>query len=216
MPRPAARPAPLARAALAIAAPLLAALASPAPAQAQTQAQALANREDSSRLAVAVLGRVCLLGMGDPGATAAIAQPGNEFGFTEVPPEVAQSFLAGRRGVVRVLRRPYAGTIVLVVGEDGICSVWAQWADGDALRRYLAAMVEAGGMKGGGKLVPLGFHDRDGDRVWNWYLLPEDWYAHQLARRFADDGSRPVLVTLTMSPQGNRPMEAVLSAGRGR
>lgn len=175
----------------------------------------IAARDEPTRVAVAVLGRVCLLGLGDPGATAQIVQPGGQFGFEAVPEEVADSFLGKRRGVVRVLRRPLTGTVVVVIGYDGVCSVWAQWGDGAIAGRHLAAMVERGGLKGAGQLVPLGPHDREADRVWNWYLLPAGWYAQDLARRGSADGTAQVLISIAGSPPGARPMELVMSATRG-
>jgi hypothetical protein len=192
---------------LAILGSLLAAL----PAWAQN-----APRDEASRLAVAVLGRVCLLGVGDPFATQQIVRPGGEFGFTEVPSEVATSLLQGRRGVVRALRHPAGNTLMVVVGDDGICSVWSQLGDTEAVRRYLSSMVEAGGMKGGGQLLPMGATAASGAVVSEWYLLPAGWYARDLGRRAGDDGSRPVLVTAAIWPSGGRPFEALLSTARGK
>ncbi|MBI2235664.1 MAG: hypothetical protein HYU60_01690 [Magnetospirillum sp.] len=181
------------------------------PARAQTSA-----RDEASRLAVAVLGRVCLLGLGDPFATQQVVRPGGEFGFTEVPHDIAGSLLQGRRGVVRALRRPAGNTLMVVVGDDGICSVWSQLGEAEAVRRYISAMVEAGGMKGGGQLLPMGAKAVGGAMVSEWYLLPAGWYARDLGRRAGDDGSRPVLVTAALWPSGGRPFEALLSAAPGK
>jgi hypothetical protein len=175
-----------------------------------------APRDEAARLAVAVLGRVCLLGLGDSHVIQQIAKPSGEFGFADVPPEVAQSFLHGRKGVVRVLRRPAGNALMLVVGDDGICSVWSQWADGDAVRRYMSAMVAQGGMKGGGSLLPLGIKDVGGATVTEWYLMPAGWYARDLGRRMGDDGTRQVLITAAQWPPGSRPFEALLSAVRSK
>jgi hypothetical protein len=174
------------------------------------------TRDESSRLAVAVLGQVCLIGLGDPGAPMTIAAPGGEFGFIEAPADVASSFLDGREGVVRVLRRPKLGAVVLVAGKDGICSVFSELADADALRRHLFTMVERGGLKGGGQLLSLSNHDADGQRVSEYFLLPKDWYASQLGKRFVDDGKKQILLTTSVSLPGSRPMEAVLSVARAK
>ncbi|TAN73901.1 MAG: hypothetical protein EPN20_03035, partial [Magnetospirillum sp.] len=99
-------------------------------------------RDETSRLAVAVLGRICLMNLGDINAVITAAAPAGEFGFIEAPADVAGTFLQGRTGYVRVLRRPGLGAITLVVGHDGICSVWSEFADTSALQRHLLAMIE--------------------------------------------------------------------------
>ncbi|MGE5505833.1 MAG: NMCC_0638 family (lipo)protein [Actinomycetota bacterium] len=184
------------------------------PAAAQTAQPG--TRDEPSRLAVAVFGRICLLGLGDVGAIDSMLAPGNEFGFVEVPQDIAETLLRGRRGTVRALRRPGLGTVMVVAGADGICSVWSQWAEADAVRRHMAAMVERGGLQGGGTLVPAGVKDNAGSRTFEWKLMPEGWYAHDLGRRTGDDGRRPVLVTAALWPPGERPFEGLLSAARGR
>ncbi len=188
-------------------------IAWPSPVAAQNGAD-YAMRDESSRLAVAVLGRVCLMNMGDLGATLAASAPGGEFGFVDAPADVATAFLQGRQGFVRVLRRAGLGAITVVAGRDGICSVWSEFADVNALHRHLLAMVEKGGLKGGAQLLALDARDGDGTRVNDYYLVPQDWYARQLGQRFGDDGSVPLALVTTISAPGRRPLEAVLSVSR--
>lgn len=171
-------------------------------------------RDESSRLAVAVLGRICLMNLGDTNAVITAAAPGGEFGFIEPPSDVAETFLQGRSGYVRVLRRPGMGAVTVVVGQDGICSVWSEFADVTALQRHLLAMVERGGLKGGGQLLALDSRDRDGVRINDYYLMPSGWFAQQLGKRFNDDGTQPLALVTTISPPGRHPMEAVLSVSR--
>jgi hypothetical protein len=192
---------------------LLALAALPANAGTVPQSPQIA-RDETARLAVAVLGRVCLMALGDLNAARQISAPDGEFGFVEPPADVAASFLGERQGFVRVLRRPGIGAVVLVAGQDGICSVWSEWADGEAVQRHLTAMVDKGGFRGAGQLVALGSIPGKGEVVSEFYFLPADWYARALGKRFGDDGARPVLLTTSVSPAGTRPMEAVLSVAR--
>jgi len=185
----------------------------PTPAVAQIMDQTLA-RDETSRLAVAVLGRICLLNLGDIGGIIGAAAPGGEFGFTEAPEDVTTSMLQGKEGYVRVLRRPGLGAVILVASRDGICSVWSELAEPSALTRHLQAMFEKGGLKGGGQLLPLDARDSAGTRVTDYYVMPKDWYAQQLAKRFGTDGTQPLPLVTTVSNPGARPMEAVLSVSR--
>jgi hypothetical protein len=190
---------------------LLAVLALPA------NAQTLSNggmRDETSRLAVAVLGRICVLNVGDYNAIITAASPTGEFGFTDVAPEVAEVFLKGRSGLVRVLRRSGLGAITLVVGRDGICSVWSEYAEFTALQRHLLSMVERGGLKGGAQLLALDARDEAGSLVADYYLMPSDWFARDLGRRFAEDGGQPLALVTSVSTPGRHPMEAMLSVSR--
>jgi hypothetical protein len=171
-------------------------------------------RDETSRLAVAVLGRICLMNLGDINAVITAAAPSGEFGFVEAPGDVAASLLQGRSGFVRVLRRPGMGAVTLAVTHDGICSVMSEYADITALQRHLMSMVEKGGMKGGGQLLALDSRDSDGVRINDYYLVPSGWYAAQLAKRFSDDGTQPLALVTTISPPGRRPMEGVLVVSR--
>lgn len=188
-------------------------LAGAAPAWAQA-ADPYRLRDETSRLAVAVLGRICLLNLGDINAVITAASPSGEFGFLEAPPEVAASVLQGRTGFVRVLRRPGFGAVTMAVTHDGICSVWAEYGDVNALHRHLLAMIERGGLKGGAQLLALDSRDSDGIRINDYYVMPTNWYAAQLGKRFNDDGSQPLALVTTISNPGRRPMEAVLSVSR--
>ena len=171
-------------------------------------------RDETSRLAVAVLGRVCLMNLGDINAVITAAAPGGEFGFIDAPLDVAKTLLQGRTGYVRVLRRSGLGAITLVVGHDGICSVWSEYADITAIQRHLLAMVERGGLKGGGQLLALDSRDSEGIRYNDYYLVPTGWFATQLGKRFNDDGTQPLALVTIIAPPGRNPMEAVLSASR--
>lgn len=183
------------------------------PATAQTGAD-YRTRDETSRLAVAVLGRICLMNLGDLNAIITSASPTGEFGFAEVPADVAAGFLQGRQGHVRVLRRKGLGAVTLVASQDGICSVWSEYADVGAFHRHLLSMVERGGMKGGGQLLALDAKDSDGIRINDYYFVPGGWYAAQLGKRLNDDGTQPLALVTTISPPGRRPMEGVLSVSR--
>ncbi|ARJ64927.1 hypothetical protein WV31_04175 [Magnetospirillum sp. ME-1] len=174
----------------------------------------LAIRDETSRLAVAVLGRICVLNVGDFNAINTAASPTGEFGFADVAPDVAESFLKGRSGVVRVLRRPGLGAVTLVAGRDGICTVWSEYGDSSSLQRHLLAMVERGGLKGGAQLLALDARDEAGSLIADYYLMPSDWFARDLGRRFAEDGSQPLALVTSVSSPGRRPMEAMLSVSR--
>ncbi|MDO8606019.1 MAG: hypothetical protein Q7R40_05755 [Phaeospirillum sp.] len=191
--------------------PALLFLAGPASAQSGADYR---MRDETSRLAVAVLGRICLMNLGDVNAVITAAAPKGEFGFIEPPAEVAATFLQGRSGYVRVLRRPGLGAVTLVIGHDGICSVWSEFAEVTALQRHLLSMVERGGLKGGGQLLALDSRDSDGVRINDYYLLPAGWFATQLGKRFSDDGAQPLALVTTISPPGRSPMEGVLSVSR--
>ncbi|CAA7619393.1 hypothetical protein [Magnetospirillum sp. SS-4] len=184
------------------------------PVAAQTGGGDYRMRDETSRLAVAVLGRICLMNLGDTNAIITAASPTGEFGFADVPADVAAGFLQGRQGHVRVLRRKNMGAVTLVVGQDGICSVWSEYADITALHRHLLAMVEKGGLKGGAQVLALDARDSDGVRINDYYVMPSGWYAAQLGKRFNDDGSQPLALVTTISPPGRRPMEGVLSVSR--
>ncbi len=171
-------------------------------------------RDETSRLAVAVLGRICLMNLGDINAVITAAAPSGEFGFVVAPDDVAASILQGRTGYVRVLRRPNLGAVTLAVSHDGICSVWSEFADITSLQRHLLAMVERGGLKGGAQLLNLDSRDTDGMRINDYYLIPSGWYASQLGKRFNDDGTQPLALVTTISPPGRRPMEGVLAVSR--
>lgn len=186
-------------------------LAVPALAQGRPNAAA---REETTRLAVAVLGRICVLNLGDYNALLTAASPTGEFGFVDVTPEVAEALLKGRQGFVRVLRRPGLGAVTLVVGREGICSVWSEYADTQALQRYLLAMVEKGGLKGAAKLLALDARDTEAGLVTEYYLMPMDWLAKELGRRFAVDGTQPLALVTSVSAPGRRPMEGLLSISR--
>jgi len=170
-----------------------------------------AAREESARLAVAVLGRVCLMTLGDPSAAQAATAPGGEFGFVEAPADVAKALLGERAGTVRVLRRPGLGAIAVVIGTDGGCAVAAETADGAALRRDLDLMIAKGGMKGGLFLQPMGISAQDGVQITDFALIPTGWYARQLGARLGGDGTQAVLLVTAVAPPGLRPMEAVLT-----
>jgi hypothetical protein len=173
-----------------------------------------AVRDETSRLATAVLGRICVLNIGDYQAILTAASPTGEFGFTEATPEVAAPFLEGREGTVRVLRRPGLGAVVLVAGRDGICTVWSEYGEATALQRYLLAMVEKGGLKGGAQLLALDAREEAGQRISDYYLMPSGWLARQLERRFPQDGTDPLALVTSVSLPGVRPMEAMLSVSR--
>ncbi|WP_096703832.1 hypothetical protein [Magnetospirillum sp. 15-1] len=183
------------------------------PIQARAQS-GIAMRDETSRLAVAALGRICLLNLGDYNAILTAASPTGEFGFTEATPEVAAALLAGREGQVRVLRRPGLGAITLVAGRDGICTVWSEYGDATSLQRHLLSMVERGGFKGGAQLLALDARDEAGQLITEYYVMPTDWFARDLGRRFAEDGSQPLALVTSVSPPGRRPMEAMLSVSR--
>ena len=191
--------------------PVLLLGAGPAAAQATTDYHL---RDETSRLAVAVLGQVCLMNLGDINAVITAAAPGGQFGFIEAPDDVAKAFLKDRTGYVRVLRRPDFGAIVMVVGHDGICSVWSEFADVTAMQRHLMAMIERGGLKDGGQLLALDSRDTDGVRINDYYLMPAGWYARLLGTRFNDDGTPPLALVTTISPPGQGPMEGMLSVSR--
>jgi hypothetical protein len=188
-------------------------IALPAAAQTGTGAE-YRVRDETSRLAVAVLGRICLLNLGDINAVITAAAPSGEFGFVEASEDVAKALLQGRTGFVRVLRRPGLGAVTLAVSHDGICSVWSEFADITSLQRHLMAMVEKGGLKGGAQLLALDSRDSDGVRINDYYLMPSGWYAAQLGKRFGDDGTQPLALVTTISPPGRRPMEGVLVVSR--
>lgn len=193
----------------------LVALAQPAVAQGRSsQPDSTLVRDETSRLAVAVLGRVCLLNLGDIGGVLAATAQGGEYGFVEPPAEVAEPLLQGRSGYVRVLRRSGLGAVTVVATNDGICSVWSEFADAGALIRHMIAMVDRGGLKDGAKYLPLDTHDEGGTTVTDSYLMPVGWYAAQLGKRFGDDGTKPLALVLTVSAPGKRPMEAVLTVSR--
>ncbi|CAA7613182.1 conserved exported hypothetical protein [Candidatus Terasakiella magnetica] len=174
-----------------------------------------ATRDATTRLAVAALGRICLLNLGDLNATLSAAAPGGEFGFVDAPPDVAAAFLQERPGFVRVLRRAGMGAILLVVGQqDGICSIWSEYADTNALHGYLLAMVDKGGLKGGVHLLPLDAKEQDGMRVSDYYLMPTGWFARDLGKRLAEDGGKPLALVTSVSPPGLRPMEGMLAVSR--
>lgn len=173
-----------------------------------------AIRDETSRLAVAVLGRICVLNVGDFNAVSNAASPTGEFGFTDVAPAVAETFLKGRPGLVRVLRRPGLGAVTLVAGRDGICTVWSEYGDATSLQRHLLAMVERGGLKGGAQLLALDARDEAGSLIADYYLMPSDWFARDLGRRLAEDGSQPLALVTSVSLPGRRPMEAMLSVSR--
>ena len=188
-------------------------LAHAAPASAQMNTD-YRMRDETSRLAVAVLGRICVMNLGDINAVITAAAPGGEFGFVEAPNDVAETLLQGRTGYVRVLRRPGFGAISLVVGHDGICSVWSEFADVTAVQRHLLSMVERGGLKGGAQLLALDARNTDVGAVTDYYLMPTGWLASQLGKRFSDDGSQPLALVTTIAPPGRKAMEAVLSVSR--
>ncbi|RAU23154.1 hypothetical protein CU669_03045 [Paramagnetospirillum kuznetsovii] len=188
-------------------------LAATLPAAAQTSGD-YRLRDETSRLAVAVLGKVCLMNLGDINAVITAASPTGEFGFVEAPEDVAKGILQGRTGYVRVLRRPGLGAVTLIVSHDGICSVWSEFADITAMQRHLMAMVEKGGLKGGAQLLALDARDTDGVRVNDYYLMPSGWYAAQLGKRYNDDGSQPLALVTSISPPGRRPMEGALVVSR--
>lgn len=196
------------RAALAL---LLALSAVPAAAQ---PVGGSAIRDETSRLAVAVLGRICVLNVGDFNAVSTAASPTGEFGFADVAPDVAETFLKGRPGLVRVLRRPGLGAVTLVAGRDGICTVWSEYGDPTSIQRHLLAMVERGGLKGGAQLLALDVRDEAGSLIADYYLMPSDWFARDLGRRLAEDGSQPLALVTSVSSPGRRPMEAMLSVSR--
>ena len=173
-----------------------------------------AVRDETTRLAVAVLGRICLMNLGDSNAILTAASPTGEFGFADVTVDVADTFLKGRDGFVRVLRRPGLGAITLVSGADGICTVWSEYADVNALQRHLMAMIEKGGLKGGAQILPLDSRDEDGQRLTDYYVMPLDWFARDLGKRFGEDGSQPLPLVTSVSNPGRRPMEAMLSVSR--
>jgi hypothetical protein len=186
-----------------------------APALAQTQTAPGLDpalvRDQTSRLAAAVLGKICLINIGDTAGTLASAAPGGEFGFIDVPADVSAALLGDRSGSVRVLRRAGLGAITLVVTQDGQCSVLAEFADPAALRRHLVAMVERGGLKDGGLLQPLDSRETEGMTLTDYALNPTGWFAKILAKRFGGDGSVPVAMMTLVSPPGRSAMEAVLS-----
>lgn len=192
---------------------LLLTLVAAMPALAQGRASPAA-REETTRLAVAVLGRICVLNLGDYNALLTAASPTGEFGFADVTPEVGEVLLKGREGFVRVLRRPGLGAVTLTVGKDGICSVWSEYADGQALQRYLLAMVEKGGLKGAAKLLALGARESEAGLITEYYLMPLDWLAKELGRRFSTDGTQPLALISSVSAPGRRPMEGLLSISR--
>ncbi|OAN55248.1 hypothetical protein A6A04_11350 [Paramagnetospirillum marisnigri] len=188
-------------------------LASLSPAMAQSGGD-YRLRDETSRLAVAVLGRICLLNLGDINAVITAASPRGEFGFVEATPEVAKTLLQDRSGYVRVLRRPGFGAVTLMATHDGICSVFSEYADITAFQRHLTAMVERGGLKGGANLLTLDARDADGVRINDYYLMPTGWFAAQLGKRFGDDGTQPLALVTTISNPGRRPMEGVLTVSR--
>ncbi|KIL97511.1 hypothetical protein CCC_00572 [Paramagnetospirillum magnetotacticum MS-1] len=192
---------------------ILVLLALPVAGHAQS-AGGLATRDETSRLAVAVLGRICVLNIGDYNATITSAAPTGEFGFADVTPDVAETFLKGRSGLVRVLRRPGLGAITLVMGQDGICTVWSEYGDATSLQRHLLSMVERGGLKGGAQLLALDARDESGQTISDYYLMPADWFARDLGRRTGEDGSQPLALVTSVSAPGRRPMEAMLSVSR--
>jgi hypothetical protein len=185
--------------------------AAPALAQAAPPPDPSVVRDQTSRLATAVLGQICLINIGDASGTLAAAAPGGEFGFIEAPPDVAKALLGERNGSVRVLRRAGLGAITLVVSQDGLCSVMAEFADPIAVHRYLVAMVERGGMKDGGSLLPLDSRDTEGMTLSDYVYTPSGWFAKILAKRLGGDGSAPVALMTLVSPPGRTAMEGVLS-----
>ena len=180
---------------------LISVLTSAVPASAQSSAD-YRMRDETSRLAVAVLGRICVMNLGDINAVITAAAPGGEFGFIEAPEDVAKTLLQG------------FGAISLVVGHDGICSVWSEFADVTAVQRHLLSMVERGGLKGGAQLLALDARNTDAGSVADYYLMPTGWLAAQLGKRFGDDGSLPLALVTTIAPPGRKAMEAVLSVSR--
>jgi hypothetical protein len=189
----------------------LLAIGSPASAQSGVDYR---MRDETSRLAVAVLGRICVMNLGDINAVITAAAPGGEFGFVDAPEDVSKTLLQGRTGYVRVLRRPGFGAISLVVGHDGICSVWSEFADATAVQRHLLSMVERGGLKGGAQLLALDNRTDSGTVISDYYLMPSGWLAAQLGKRFGDDGTQPLALVTTVAPPGRKAMEAVLSVSR--
>lgn len=191
---------------------LLLALAVLAPVTAQAADYAV--RDETTRLAVAVLGRICLMNLGDVNAVITAAAPGGEFGFVEAPADVAAALLQGKQGYVRVLRRPGLGAVTVTITRDGICSVYSEWGEATALQRHLLSMVERGGLKGGAQLLALESKEQGGSIITDYYLVPTNWYAAQLSKRFGDDGGQPLALVTSLSAPNRRPMELVLSVSR--
>jgi len=193
---------------------VLLALLSPAPTLAGSALNPADLRDQTSRLAVAVLGEICLLNLGDPVGVSAATAPGGQYGFVDAPSDIAAPLLNGHQGTVRVLRRAGAGAITLVATQDGDCSVMAEYADAGAIRTHLLAMIERGGLKDGGTLVPLDTRDSDGVRLTDYAFNPTGWFAKMLARRFGGDGNAPLPLVTALSPPGQTATEAVLSVRR--
>jgi hypothetical protein len=187
---------------------LLGPLASPA------MAQDYQVRDETTRLAVAVLGRICLMNLGDTNAVLTASAASGEFGFIEAPPDVSATLLQGKSGWVRVLRRPGLGAVTVMLTRDGICTVFSEWGDATALQRHLLSMVERGGLKGGAQLLALEAKDQSGAAITDYYLMPTGWYAAQLSKRFSDDGTLPLALVTSLAPPNRRPMELVLTVSR--
>jgi hypothetical protein len=183
----------------------------PASAQTAPPPDPAVLRDQTSRLATAVLGQVCLLNIGDVAGTLAAAAPGGEFGFIDAPSDVATALLGERPGYVRVLRRAGLGAVSLVITRDGLCSVMAEYADSSSIKRHLVAMVERGGLKGGGQLLPLDSRDAEGMIFTDYAFTPAGWFAKALSKRFGVDGGAPLALVTLVSPPGRAAMEAVLS-----
>ena len=188
--------------------------ASPLPSQAGPVPDQAALRDQTSRLAIAVLGEICLLNIGDANGIAAAAAPGGEFGFVEAPADLTAPLLGDRGGYVRVLRRPGMGAVTLVASKDGDCSVMAEYADAAAIRTHLLSMVERGGLRNGGSLVVLDTRDDNGVRLTNYALNPQGWFAALLAKRFGGEGAAPLPLVTAIAPPGRAASEAILSVRR--
>jgi len=189
-------------------------LLSASPALAGSAPDPARMRDQTSRLAVAVLGEICLLNLGDPVGITAATAPGSQYGFIDAPNDIATPLLNGRKGTVRVLRRAGLGAITLVAPQDGDCAVMAEYADSGSIRAYLLAMIERGGLKDGGTLMPVDSRDSDGVRLTDYAFTPAGWFAKMLARRFGGDGGVPLPLVTAVSPPGRSATEAVLSVRR--
>jgi hypothetical protein len=160
------------------------------------------DSDQLARDAVDVFRRTCLVSVGQPAALvdAALSTGLAPFlGGTEGEASLA-SFLGDAPGQVYALGMP--ADVLLAIGDDGQCTVWAQRAAGPQVKRAFVAAVES--LRQGGATVRA-TRDRKVQRVGGWrHQLGYD--VGQPARSFNADA-----VTLMTTQPGLQVMRAAVA-----